>query len=67
MLHELEHAGKLLGIHVGNRVWYSRAQLTEVLGEPPRGPEKPATKERDAKGGNQQGFDFEPAEQEQAA
>jgi hypothetical protein len=33
-LYELEREGRLIGIHVGNRVWYSRAQLIELLGEP---------------------------------
>jgi hypothetical protein len=37
-LYELEAAGRLIGIHVGNRVWYSRAQLTELLGAPKHGP-----------------------------
>lgn len=34
VFYELEREGKLIGIHVGNRVWYSRAQLIELLGEP---------------------------------
>jgi len=34
VFYELERSGQLVGIHVGNRVWYSRAQLLEVLGEP---------------------------------
>lgn len=54
VLLELENSGKLVGIHVGNRVWYSRAQLTELLGIPRTGPHRPATTERDAKGGCQQ-------------
>jgi hypothetical protein len=34
VLLELEHAGKLLAIRIGNRVWYSYAQLVAQLGEP---------------------------------
>lgn len=48
VFYELERKGQLVGIHVGNRVWYSRAQLIALLGEPP-------------KGGYQQGFDLETA------
>jgi hypothetical protein len=46
-LYALEHAGKLVGIHVGNRVWYSRAQLVALLGEPVNGTRPPALKRRD--------------------
>lgn len=61
-LWELERAGKLVGIHVGNRVWYSRRQLTELLGEPTTGLTPPALKRRDngdaTKGGQQERFPF---------
>jgi len=33
-LYLLEQLGRLLGIRVGNRVFYSRARLIELLGEP---------------------------------
>ena len=42
VLWELEHEGKLLGIRIGNRVWYSRAQLTELLGPAPVGGRQPS-------------------------
>ncbi len=44
VLLELENEGKLVGIHVGNRVWYSRAQLVQLLGEPTNGTRPPALK-----------------------
>jgi hypothetical protein len=34
VLYRLEQAGRLLGMRVGNRVIYSRAQLVQLLGEP---------------------------------
>ena len=43
-LYELERAGHLVGIHVGNRVWYKRAQLVQLLGEPKNGTPPPASK-----------------------
>ena len=59
VLYELEHAGQLIGIHVGNRVWYSRAQLISVLGQPPNGHGEPGKMERTDKGGNPQRSYFE--------
>jgi hypothetical protein len=50
-LWELELAGKLVGIHVDNKIWYSRAQLRDLLGPPKWGPDSPAKMERPAKGG----------------
>jgi hypothetical protein len=47
VLYELEHAGKLVAIRVGNKVWYSRAQLVALLGEPGTSPIPPALKRRD--------------------
>jgi hypothetical protein len=41
----------LMGIRIGNRVWYSRAQLTSLLGEPKRPPFRPAKMGPAAKGG----------------
>ena len=62
--HELELKGKLVGIHVGNRVWYSRAQLTDLLGAPKPGPSNdPAKLNASDNGRNQQFLPFalEPA------
>jgi len=63
VLWELEHAGKLTAIRLGNRVYFSRAQLTELLGEPKHRTTPPALKHRDngsdAKGGQQERFPFE--------
>jgi len=43
-LYRLETEGKLVSIHVGNRVWYSRAQLVQVLGEPKNRTRPPSLK-----------------------
>ena len=43
-LYLLEQLGRLSGIRIGNRVWYSRAQLVQVLGEPPNGTQPPRLK-----------------------
>jgi hypothetical protein len=43
-LYVLEQLGRLLGIRIGNRVWFSRAQLVQVLGEPPNGTQPPRLK-----------------------
>jgi hypothetical protein len=40
VLYRLEQAGRLLGMRVGNRVIYSRAQLVQLLGEPSN-PDRP--------------------------
>lgn len=41
--------------------YYSSAELVRAFGEPPAGgpPTSPRTQERDTKGGNQQGFEFD--------
>ena len=60
LLYELEHEGRLVGIHVGNRVWYSRAQLIALLGEP-KNPIRPTAHNRARKSngvtGGQLSFD----------
>lgn len=33
-LYRAEHDGELIGIRIGNRVWYSGAQLTALFGAP---------------------------------
>lgn len=58
VIYELEHAEKLVAISIGNRVWYSRAQLTSLLGEPPNAPHRPARTEKRDKGGYQERFDL---------
>jgi hypothetical protein len=40
-LYLLEQLGHLVGIRVGNRVWYSRARLVQLLGEPQNGTQPP--------------------------
>jgi hypothetical protein len=58
-LHELELSGQLLGIRIGNRVWYSRAQLTELLGEPKYGPDGPTKIDRPDNGRYEQQGEFD--------
>jgi len=44
-LYKLEIAGDLLGIRIGNRVWFSRARLVQLLGEPTN-PDRPTRLKR---------------------
>ncbi len=58
----LEHTGKLLGIWVGERVYFSRAQLVQLLGEPKNPAPRPLLKRHNrTTGGQQQSFELEVA------
>ena len=61
VIYELEQRTEdpLVGIRIGNRVWYSREQLTALLGDPPHSPKRPSRTEKSAKGGYQQGSLFD--------
>jgi len=43
-LHLLEQLGQIFSVRFGNKVIYSRAQLVQVLGEPPTGTQPPRLK-----------------------
>ena len=66
-LWELELAGRLVGIHVGNRVWYSRAQLVALFGEPSNSPNRPVKMRKSDRGGYTQGLLFDPGRIPEAA
>jgi hypothetical protein len=68
--YRLEREGKLVGIWVGERVYFSRRQLVQLLGEPSNpSPERPAFRRHQgrvlnqdsASGGYQQGSLFDRA------
>ena len=62
-IYAAERRGQLHGLHIGNRVWYSMAELTALFGEPttPPAPLNGVKNGESPKGGQLSFIEFEAA------